>query len=145
MSTKSLSPTITTASDSLTDAVPLPRNPRPGPAMLRTDFPVQSQKLFAHLPFLDGLRALSIFAVMTFHSGGPIGMYLFKKGGWAGVDAFFVISGFLITAILLKEQSNSGSILLKNFYMRRALRLVPAFSLWIVVTSLIRIVSINFR
>ena len=88
---------------------------------------------------MDGLRALSIFAVLSFHGRGPFGLALFKSGGGCRVDAFFVISGFLITAILLKEQDKSSTIQLKNFYMRRALRLVPAFSLWIVVTSILRL------
>jgi peptidoglycan/LPS O-acetylase OafA/YrhL len=94
------------------------------------------QKLFAHIPFLDGLRALAIFWVLNFHSGGELGAFFSKKGGWAGVDAFFVISGFLITGILLKEQTKTATIALKNFYARRALRLVPAYVLLIVVTCI---------
>jgi peptidoglycan/LPS O-acetylase OafA/YrhL len=106
-------------------------------------YPV-NQKLFAHIPFLDGLRALSIFAVLTFHGMGPIGTTLFKNGGWVGVDAFFVISGFLISGILLKEQDKTASIHIKNFYVRRALRLLPVFLLWILVTSTIRILHHKF-
>ena len=102
------------------------------------------QKLFAHIPFLDGLRALSIFAVMAFHGMGPIGTALFKRGGWVGVDAFFVISGFLITGILLKEQDKTAGIQLKNFYARRALRLMPVFLLWIFVTSTVQILHHKF-
>lgn len=94
-------------------------------------------KLFAHIPFLDGLRALAIFWVLNFHSGGQIGEIFSKKGGWAGVDAFFVISGFLITGILLKEQSKTATIGLKNFYARRALRLVPAYILFIAITCIV--------
>jgi peptidoglycan/LPS O-acetylase OafA/YrhL len=101
-------------------------------------------KLFSHLPFLDGLRALSIFAVLTFHSGGSLGVYCFKNGGWAGVDVFFVISGFLITAILLKERDKSGSVSLKNFYARRALRLMPVYYLWIIVTVVRKIAEHKF-
>jgi peptidoglycan/LPS O-acetylase OafA/YrhL len=94
-------------------------------------------KLFAHIPFLDGLRALAIFWVLNFHSGGQLGALFSKRGGWAGVDAFFVISGFLITGILLKEQTKTASIGLKNFYARRALRLVPAYILFIIVTCIV--------
>lgn len=103
-----------------------------------------NKKVFAYLPFLDGLRALSIFAVLTFHTNGPIGHYAFKYGGWAGVDAFFVISGFLITGILLQERDKTGSIKLKDFYKRRILRLVPAFALWLVVTAIYRYVNHTF-
>jgi peptidoglycan/LPS O-acetylase OafA/YrhL len=103
-----------------------------------------NQKLFAHIPFLDGLRALSIFAVLTFHGMGPIGTTLFKHGGWVGVDAFLVISGFLISGILLKERDKTATIQIKKFYARRALRLVPVFFLWILVTSAIRISSHKF-
>jgi peptidoglycan/LPS O-acetylase OafA/YrhL len=94
-------------------------------------------KLFAHIPFLDGLRALAIFWVLNFHSGGELGALFSKRGGWAGVDAFFVISGFLITGILLKEQTKTATIGLKNFYTRRALRLVPAYILFIIVTCIV--------
>jgi peptidoglycan/LPS O-acetylase OafA/YrhL len=94
-------------------------------------------KLFAHIPFLDGLRALAIFWVLNFHSGGQLGAFFSKRGGWAGVDAFFVISGFLITGILLKEQTKTATIGLKNFYARRALRLVPAYILFIILTCIV--------
>lgn len=80
-----------------------------------------------HLPFLDGLRALAILWVIGFHSLGPIAGFLAHGGGWAGVDVFFVISGFLITGILLKEKKKTSSISLKNFYIRRMLRLLPAY------------------
>ena len=101
------------------------------------------QKLFAHIPFLDGLRALAIFWVLNFHSGGVFGEIFSKRGGWAGVDAFFVISGFLITGILLKEQSKTETISLKNFYARRALRLMPAYVLFIAITCLINPMHCN--
>ena len=74
--------------------------------------------------------------MLNFHSGGQIGEIISKKSGWAGVDAFFVISGFLITGILLKEQTKTATIALKNFYARRALRLVPAYVLFLIVTAL---------
>ncbi len=80
-----------------------------------------------HLPFVDGLRALAILWVLGFHSLGPIAGCLARGGGWFGVDVFFVISGFLITGILLRERKGTGSISLKNFYIRRMLRLLPAY------------------
>jgi peptidoglycan/LPS O-acetylase OafA/YrhL len=74
-----------------------------------------------HRPSLDGLRGISILAVMAFHAGSWV-----VKGGHLGVDMFFVLSGFLITFLLLQEWDNTGSISLKKFYIRRALRLLPA-------------------
>jgi peptidoglycan/LPS O-acetylase OafA/YrhL len=69
---------------------------------------------------LDGLRAVAVVFVIGSHSG------LFP-GGWIGVDVFFTLSGFLITSILMKELKETGSISIKNFYMRRILRLTPAY------------------
>jgi peptidoglycan/LPS O-acetylase OafA/YrhL len=84
---------------------------------------------YQYLPFLDGMRALAILWVMGFHTRGPIAGFLAQNGGWSGVDIFFVISGFLITGILLREQNKTGSISLKNFYIRRMLRLLPVYYL----------------
>jgi peptidoglycan/LPS O-acetylase OafA/YrhL len=80
---------------------------------------------------IDGLRAIAIIPVIWSHSGLP-----FITGGFLGVDVFFVISGFLITAILLKDfESKSFSLL--TFYERRARRILPALFTVIAVTSLI--------
>ena len=73
---------------------------------------------------IDGLRAVAVLTVMASHAKVP-----YIRGGFMGVDIFFVISGFLITTILLKEYSNRGSISIPNFYMRRILRLMPALLL----------------
>jgi len=70
-------------------------------------------------PSLDGLRGVSILAVMSYHLG-------LIRGGFLGVDIFFVLSGFLITTLLTAERIRSGSISFRKFYMRRALRLLPA-------------------
>ena len=69
---------------------------------------------------LDGIRGLSVLAVMAWHAE-----IRFCRGGKLGVDVFFVLSGFLITALLLQEWNKNGNIDLKNFYIRRALRLFP--------------------
>jgi peptidoglycan/LPS O-acetylase OafA/YrhL len=79
-------------------------------------------------PALDGLRALAVVAVMAFHTSPA------AHGGFLGVDVFFVISGYLITALLLREWSRTGGIDLRSFYLRRALRLGPALLLMLVVT-----------
>jgi peptidoglycan/LPS O-acetylase OafA/YrhL len=71
-------------------------------------------------PALDGIRALAIALVVGFHTLG------FPAGGFLGVDLFFVLSGFLITTLLLEEHREHGRISLRGFYRRRALRLLPA-------------------
>ena len=88
-----------------------------------------------HIPCLDGLRAISILLVMIFHSlshgnqGFP--RFWFPFGGAAGVSLFFVISGYLITTLLLAEQERYQKISLKNFYLRRSLRIFPPFYLFL--------------
>ncbi|MGH9947838.1 MAG: acyltransferase family protein [Pyrinomonadaceae bacterium] len=75
-------------------------------------------------PSLDGLRGIAILVVMAFN-----GKLLWMRGGFIGVDIFFVLSGFLITALLVQGYQKTGSMGFKNFYFRRALRLLPALFL----------------
>ena len=75
---------------------------------------------FRHLPALDGLRGLALLGVLLFHAGGAL------TGGYLGVDLFFVLSGFLITSLLLAEHHATGRIALGAFWTRRARRLLPA-------------------
>ncbi len=84
-----------------------------------------------YFPALDGLRALSVLAVLAFHAelGGV-------KGGFLGVEVFFVVSGYLITALLLIEQREAGTISLTRFWLRRARRLLPALLALLVTTLL---------
>lgn len=79
-------------------------------------------------PTLDGLRGLAVLLVVAHHCYVP-----FLHGGYIGVDVFFVLSGYLITSILLDEFASSGSISLRNFYVRRMLRLYPALLLFLAV------------
>jgi peptidoglycan/LPS O-acetylase OafA/YrhL len=83
-----------------------------------------------HLPSLDGLRAISICLVLLGHLSGTqnLGYLLPGLGDIAhlGVVVFFVISGFLITTLLIKEHAKTGRVSLKLFYARRALRIFPA-------------------
>jgi peptidoglycan/LPS O-acetylase OafA/YrhL len=75
----------------------------------------------AKIPELDGLRALAVLPVIAFHFS-----YLkLVDGGYLGVDLFFVLSGFLITSLLLSEEARTGTVSLRDFYARRALRILP--------------------
>jgi peptidoglycan/LPS O-acetylase OafA/YrhL len=84
-------------------------------------------------PALDGLRGIAILAVLAVHTHHIFGWSILN-GGNIGVDIFFVLSGFLITALLIEEWEDTGEISLKGFYWRRVLRLVPA--LLVVLASL---------
>ena len=79
-------------------------------------------------PEIDGLRALSILPVVFFHAG-----FNLFNGGYIGVDIFFVISGYLITSILLSDLKK-GEFRLSNFYFRRARRILPALILVMIVS-----------
>ncbi|OMC02831.1 acyltransferase [Mycobacterium sp. NS-7484] len=81
-------------------------------------------------PDIEGLRAVAVLAVVLFHAGLP-GF----GGGFIGVDVFFVVSGFLITGLLWREASGTGTIHLAQFYAGRARRLLPAAALVLVTTS----------
>ena len=80
-----------------------------------------------NLPSLNGLRALSISFVLVNHIFFKTLGYTTIPGGQIGVNIFFIVSGFLITYLLLDEEKNTGSINLKNFYLRRILRIFPAY------------------
>ena len=83
--------------------------------------PRESATQLGYQPALDGIRALAVLAVLLYHSG-----YAWMPGGFLGVDVFFVLSGFLITSLLLGEWSVRSTISLPAFYRRRARRLLPA-------------------
>ena len=76
-------------------------------------------------PEIDGLRAIAVFLVIIYHAELNIFNNLIFKGGFIGVDIFFVISGYLITSIILKELNVNNSLSLKYFYERRIRRIVP--------------------
>lgn len=85
-----------------------------------------------HYPALDGLRGVAILLVVFLHNFGFMSYFFF---GWLGVDLFFVLSGFLITEILLNTVGQKN--FLKNFYVRRVLRIFPLFYLVLVICLLI--------
>src|SRR5258707_236125 len=95
------------------------------------------------IPSLDGLRALSIFLVLALHSiqrfqvSSPVSFFwvgIFN--GATGVFIFFVISGYLITSLLLREHEKRGSISLRGFYFRRAMRILPPLYVYVGVLLL---------
>ena len=92
--------------------------------------PAQATPRAGRFGGLDGLRAIAVGMVLVYH--------LFPKalpGGFLGVDVFFVISGFLITSLLLRERTKTGRIDLLAFWRRRARRLLPAVALVVIVSS----------
>jgi peptidoglycan/LPS O-acetylase OafA/YrhL len=76
---------------------------------------------------LDGIRCLSIVAVVWHHTVVGVDWLPATKRGYLGVDMFFVVSGFLIVALLLRERDRSGEISLRKFHVRRALRIFPSY------------------
>ncbi|WP_305782886.1 acyltransferase family protein [Symbioplanes lichenis] len=109
--------------DTMTTSAPAQRRHRPGGGGKHTAAPAR------HRRDIEGLRAVAVLLVVAYHCGLPI-----VSGGYVGVDVFFVISGFLITGLLLREATSSGTISLPRFYARRALRLLPASALVVVAT-----------
>jgi peptidoglycan/LPS O-acetylase OafA/YrhL len=81
---------------------------------------------------LDGLRAFAVLSVVVFHLD-----FSLSPGGFLGVDVFFVISGFLITNLIATEILASGRFDLRNFYIRRARRLLPTVFVLIVAIALV--------
>jgi peptidoglycan/LPS O-acetylase OafA/YrhL len=92
--------------------------------------PGKDKVRFHHIPSLDGLRGLAVMLVLFAHTQPQL-----LRGGQNGVDLFFVLSGFLITSILLREHDSTDEIHLLRFYARRALRLWPA--LFIVIVGVV--------
>jgi peptidoglycan/LPS O-acetylase OafA/YrhL len=86
-------------------------------------------------PEINGLRAIAVGAVIIYHAQITIFGYQPFRGGFIGVDIFFVISGYLITSIILKELSTTGSFSFKHFYERRVRRILPAL-LFVMLVSL---------
>ena len=82
---------------------------------------------FRYRADIDGLRAIAVLAVVLFHAGLGVG------GGFVGVDVFFVISGFLITSLILRDLDR-GSFSIIDFWERRARRIFPALAVVVIVT-----------
>ncbi|GAA1216322.1 acyltransferase family protein [Prauserella alba] len=82
-------------------------------------------------PDIEGLRAVAILAVLLYHAGLPV------TGGYVGVDVFFVLSGFLMTRLILDEIERTGSLSISRFYARRARRLLPAVAVVLAAVALL--------
>ena len=85
-------------------------------------------------PDIEGLRGVAVLLVAAYHSGLPL-----IKGGFIGVDVFFVISGYLITRLLVEERESRGTLSFSGFYARRMRRLLPAAALMIATTAAVAI------
>ncbi len=91
-----------------------------------------------HRDDIQGLRGVAVLLVVLGHAG--VG---FLQGGYVGVDVFFVLSGFLITGLLLSDAMKRGSVSLADFYIRRARRILPAAALTLVVTEVVAYKLLN--
>ena len=88
-----------------------------------------SSNRLSYITGLDGIRAVAVMAVLLYHANAP-----WALGGFLGVETFFVLSGFLITSLLWMEWQSTGGLSLKNFWLRRARRLLPA--VWMLLAIL---------
>jgi peptidoglycan/LPS O-acetylase OafA/YrhL len=89
-------------------------------------------------PDVEGMRAIAILAVLLCHAGVP-----FMAGGYVGVDVFFVISGFLITRLLVGELDRTGTISIRRFYARRARRLLPLSALLLAAVAALSLILLS--
>jgi peptidoglycan/LPS O-acetylase OafA/YrhL len=97
-----------------------------------------------HIPGLDGIRCLAVLMVIYAHGHFPldgIGPLHVLKGrcGFLGVQIFFVLSGFLITTLMLREIDRTGRVSLRQFYLRRVLRIVPAYLAYLAVLAVLQV------
>ena len=99
---------------------------------------IRARAVVPYLPGLDGLRAVAVVAVIFYHAN-----HSWLRGGFLGVEVFFVISGYLITLLLLAESTRNGRIDLRDFWLRRARRLLPA--LWTLLVGVTVYVAIFRR
>ena len=96
---------------------------------------LRSKLALPNIPALDGMRAVAVFLVIFYHFGFD------RVPGGLGVLIFFVLSGFLITWLLLKENNSTGAVSIRGFYIRRALRIFPAFYCFWLGTAALLIVT----
>ena len=102
--------------------------PQPSKTKTKTKTKKSENRFFNDV---EGLRGIAVALVVLFHAGVP-----HMAGGFVGVDVFFVISGFLITGLLLREFERNGRVSFRGFYARRARRIIPPAAVTIVATSI---------
>ncbi|MEV8337702.1 acyltransferase family protein [Leucobacter sp. NPDC077196] len=100
----------------------------------RADAPSERLPFTGFRPDIQGLRAVAVGVVLLYHADAP-----FLSGGFVGVDVFFVISGYLITGLLLREALSTGRIDLAEFYARRARRILPAATIVVIATLVLTV------
>src|SRR5277367_5236779 len=106
----------------------LPRAAEPSAAVTRRPPTIGTQ--LPYRPGLDGLRALAVAGVVLYHAGVS-----WLPGGFLGVDMFFVLSGFLITTLLVRQRITTGALRLGSFWAARARRLLPALLLMMIFVA----------
>jgi peptidoglycan/LPS O-acetylase OafA/YrhL len=111
-----------------------PDDPQPSPRRTRTQAsrPSWHSRPIGYIPALDGMRAVAVALVIAYHLG-----YSGVAGGYIGVEVFFVLSGWLVCALLMNEQQRTGGIALAGFWLRRARRLLPGMAVVVVGTVLV--------
>jgi peptidoglycan/LPS O-acetylase OafA/YrhL len=110
-----------------------PRRTVPGHrAAITGDAPPGNARLSGYRPHLDGIRTVAVYLVVLFHAGSER-----LAGGFIGVDVFFVLSGYLVTQVLLRDVAGNGRVRFGRFYARRFRRLLPASALALLGTALV--------
>ncbi len=102
--------------------------------------PARARRSLPYLPSIDGLRAVAVVAVILYHLELGDGRF---AGGYLGVEVFFVVSGYLITSLLLHEHGGTGAVDLKGFWARRARRLMPA--VWTMIVAVVVVTAVAYR
>src|SRR4051812_10426203 len=97
------------------------------PAVATSEQPTKA----VHRDHLDGMRTLAVYLVVAFHAGIDR-----LDGGFIGVDVFFVLSGYLVTEVLLRDLGGNGHIGFRRFYARRIRRLLPAAAIALIGTAI---------
>ena len=100
--------------------------------------PARAARRSRYLPGVDGLRAVAVVAVLLYHAD-----VTWLPGGFLGVDVFFVISGYLITMLMLEEHHRTGAVSVRGFYRRRARRLLPA--LFVLLLAVCSVAALFYR
>jgi peptidoglycan/LPS O-acetylase OafA/YrhL len=111
------------------------QDPHPAPVARPQEKPSWQARTIGYQPALDGLRAVAVALVIAYHLG-----YSHVAGGYIGVEVFFVLSGWLVCALLVNEHQRTGRIALKDFWLRRARRLLPG--LVVVGTATLALASV---